>query len=195
MTTTASHLCARHSGDPTGLLNGECVTCELSHLSAMWRRVVAEADLPLGCLVSPGVVVDALRAQGRAGSEMELRAVRLIKGIDAVEASALMPFLRGGDIPETIDAVRLVLVRRVLEAEAQLATVRGEMAAPAAGELLPCPFCGNEPSLRSASNDESWWIVECAGRCDMSPRCESQSRDGLVAAWNTRAVERRVRGL
>lgn len=51
------------------------------------------------------------------GLERELSALRLLEGMDALEASALGTFLKGGDIPATIDRARGVLVKRLLELE------------------------------------------------------------------------------
>jgi hypothetical protein len=50
----------------------------------------------------------------------ELAALQILEGMDALEVSALGTFLKGGDIPATIDATRGQLVRRTLEAEAAL---------------------------------------------------------------------------
>jgi len=35
--------------------------------------------------------------------------------------------------------------------------------------LLPCPFCGNKPSLRQGGK-EKYWCIECRGG-DISGRC------------------------
>lgn len=80
-------------------------------------------------------------------------------------------------------------------ADALIEAVREEVAEPAACELKPCPFCGADGTIVQADNDVAWYIVECAGtiNCAMRPRCESDSYDALVSAWNTRAVERRVK--
>lgn len=70
-------------------------------------------------------------------------------------------------------------------------------------ELKPCPWCGNEPTLREY---EGGWIIECehhkwnengealrnetiAGDVDLCSWGSTESaRDALIAAWNARAA-------
>lgn len=70
----------------------------------------------------------------------ELAALRLLEGMDALEVSALGMFLKGGDIPATIDAARGVLVRRMLEAEK---AVSSSGTAQAQGTFA-CSVCGKD---------------------------------------------------
>ena len=61
-------------------------------------------------------------------------------------------------------------------------------------ELLPCPFCGGEATIRHDSTDaeywgwEEWW-VECINtQCKMQPESGRtfDTEAEAIAAWNTR---------
>lgn len=62
-------------------------------------------------------------------------------------------------------------------------------------ELLPCPFCGGEATIRHDSTDaaywgwDEWW-VECINtQCLMQPESAGtfDTEEQAIAAWNTRA--------
>lgn len=49
-------------------------------------------------------------------------------------------------------------------------------------ELLPCPFCGDEPKLREPNELEVWRVAcECCGA-----RHEATTRQRVIVAWNNR---------
>jgi hypothetical protein len=53
--------------------------------------------------------------------------------------------------------------------------------------LSPCPFCGAEAELNTATNDHTWWTLGCPNiACEISPQTQSQDRDGMIGAWNRR---------
>lgn len=83
--------------------------------------------------VRSGPFNDALRDMMNREANLEQRAIsaesalstlRLLEGIDALECSALAMFIRGGDIPNTIEAGRVNLVKRMLAAEADVRRLR-----------------------------------------------------------------------
>lgn len=86
--------------------NKECV--------ATPRTDAAEKDLPGGRW---GQIVCSDFARTL---ERELAALRLLEGMDAIEVSVLGSFLQGGDIPETVNAARGAVVRRMLTAEREV---------------------------------------------------------------------------
>lgn len=56
-------------------------------------------------------------------------------------------------------------------------------------DLKPCPFCGDDEELRVEADKACacpcyWWVV--CGAC--SCRVAAESREGAIAAWNTRAA-------
>lgn len=55
--------------------------------------------------------------------------------------------------------------------------------------LRPCPFCGMQPELNTASNAPSWYIVQCKNiYCEVIPEVQREGRQEVVAAWNRRAL-------
>lgn len=80
--------------------------CDYCHRSGPWSSCVHFRTL---CYAIYDAKIEKL--------EQELAALRLLKGMDALEASAIGTFLKGADIPETIDRAKATLVRRMLEAE------------------------------------------------------------------------------
>jgi hypothetical protein len=55
--------------------------------------------------------------------------------------------------------------------------------------LLPCPFCGTEAELNTASNDVNWLIISCPSiMCPTMPSLEGAwaEVDERIAAWNQR---------
>lgn len=61
-------------------------------------------------------------------------------------------------------------------------------AAREAAELLPCPLCGQSPSVGQVKAGVEWWQVECeAERGDGCGLVIMRStRNAAVSAWNTR---------
>lgn len=57
---------------------------------------------------------------------------------------------------------------------------------PEGGKLLPCPFCGGDPSVYS----QSFYAVECLNKdCAVAPESRvHESLDLAITAWNTRAA-------
>lgn len=51
-------------------------------------------------------------------------ALKLLKDMDAITASAIGTFILGGEIPETLDRAKAVLVTRMLKAEADVRQMR-----------------------------------------------------------------------
>lgn len=70
------------------------------------------------------------------------------------------------------------------------------MTHPGAGELLHCPFCGQQPFERLEKNPNGapypdHWIVWCENlECPASPETFENTREESRAAWNTRSSER-----
>lgn len=69
-----------------------------------------------------------------------------------------------------------------------------------AGELLPCPFCGEQPKVYPADPEregDAWTAIECANCVADVPDTQSVARvthyadsghfERAVVAWNTRA--------
>ena len=57
--------------------------------------------------------------------------------------------------------------------------------------LKLCPFCGEPPRLRRASNAPSWWILGCEdGRCAFKPEVQSSHKEELAELWNCRKGDR-----
>lgn len=71
-------------------------------------------------------------------------------------------------------------------------------------ELMPCPFCGDLPSIVQFGQDgDGYWLVMCDGddgrmqpspeglrrhrHCDAAPEVEGATEAEAIAAWNTRA--------
>lgn len=63
-------------------------------------------------------------------------------------------------------------------------------------ELLPCPFCGEEPSQGPWKNAVSIhtpdaWAIECSSephKCPIQPSIADFEKRHAIAAWNTRAA-------
>ena len=51
-----------------------------------------------------------------------------------------------------------------------------------AAKLLPCPFCGGEPS--GLEHGDSYWWIECES-CEIV--MDDISKKTLMSAWNHRA--------
>lgn len=49
------------------------------------------------------------------------------------------------------------------------------------GELLPCPFCGNDKNIISNWGMFRCWCPVCLGKSD-----DSLTRAGAIKHWNTR---------
>lgn len=56
--------------------------------------------------------------------ERESATLRLLENVSVLEGAALGTFLRGGDIPNTIEGARVALVKRALQAEGELKALR-----------------------------------------------------------------------
>jgi len=53
-------------------------------------------------------------------------------------------------------------------------------------ELLPCPFCGEKPAVKS--NEYSVWEAWCSNiECTAQVSTEAYSRAGITEGWNERA--------
>lgn len=59
------------------------------------------------------------------------------------------------------------------------------------GDLLPCPFCGNEADLMYHGEEspadpycESWSVKCC--HCGAAPVCDYWDKAKAITAWNTR---------
>lgn len=52
------------------------------------------------------------------------------------------------------------------------------------GELLPCPFCGNEDLHLATFEDPNTYFVECDG-CRMALHA-FHTKESAIRAWNTR---------
>lgn len=58
-------------------------------------------------------------------------------------------------------------------------------------QLLPCPFCGTNAELNTASNNRDWMIIGCPSvTCLVSPRLEGPYAElkETIAIWNRRSV-------
>lgn len=54
---------------------------------------------------------------------------------------------------------------------------------------LPCPFCGEPPTLCPATNDPNWWFLECRREtCGIRPSIQGGESGACLSAWNKRAV-------
>ncbi len=55
-------------------------------------------------------------------------------------------------------------------------------------ETLPCPWCGNRPTIDPPCDDEDMWEVMCfASGCTACPSLDGTTREQAIAAWNRRA--------
>lgn len=111
------------------------------------ERAAYEEGARNAALIAEGFLAEARR---------ERDALRLLEGMEALEVSVLGAFLKGGDIPATVDAARGAVVRRMLEAErdAMLWSAHEESARQVlqrARAAMGCPFDGTN-------------VVEFAGR-------------------------------
>lgn len=56
-------------------------------------------------------------------------------------------------------------------------------------DLLPCPFCGQIPTIAVAGRAEKLHVIECSSDiydCDANPSISDFDRDTAIAKWNTR---------
>ena len=51
-------------------------------------------------------------------------------------------------------------------------------------KLLPCPFCGKQPTICNAL--QSWWRVQCWDMDKHMVNVYRKSRKAAIAAWNRR---------
>lgn len=60
-------------------------------------------------------------------------------------------------------------------------------------ELLACPFCGSEVTLKDTGNDAGYrWLVRCDNAlCMVNPFARAKSLDATMAIWNQRAGGRK----
>jgi hypothetical protein len=62
--------------------------------------------------------------------------------------------------------------------------------------LLPCPFCGTDAELNTASNSPDWMIISCPNiTCAVNPGIEGLYDElaDVVAAWNKRPTIEELR--
>ena len=62
-------------------------------------------------------------------------------------------------------------------------------------ELKVCPFCGEAPVVhRLGPLDLDQWAVSCESLlCEIMPTTDAKrSREGAIAAWNTRPLEKEL---
>lgn len=59
--------------------------------------------------------------------------------------------------------------------------------------LLPCPFCGSDPVIRSHKRYGSWYNIRCGNErevCRMTPRTtDCRDLEQAAADWNMRPLE------
>jgi len=54
--------------------------------------------------------------------------------------------------------------------------------------LLPCPWCGQDPEIANLDSLGKRWLARCTGDdCQTIRLSQDGSREGAIAAWNTRA--------
>jgi Lar family restriction alleviation protein len=57
--------------------------------------------------------------------------------------------------------------------------------------LKPCPFCGGEALAINSMRGESYDVGCFNGDCPIEPHVWAEIESEAIAAWNTRAKERR----
>ena len=74
-------------------------------------------------------------------------------------------------------------------------------------ELLPCPFCGEQPFTLGSGEGQRGLMIECATPGCVQPHVSYYEHEASIAAWNTRPaidaatstlldeIKARVRGL
>lgn len=100
--------------------------------------------------------------------------------------------LLNGKVITDDDAAMAAALREVLSVVYKVQVRPASRTAVESGNLLPCPFCGQQPS-ESQYYDESLWSNEKAvwhraycSTCDIGmSQCESH--DDLVSKWNRRS--------
>lgn len=110
---------------------GKSGTGELGMYGAMVEEYAAlEAELS-ALSARPRMSESGEMYLGQLDAEERIRqlteqnaALKLLKDMDAITASAIGTFILGGDIPETLDRAKAVLVTRMLKAEAEAKRMR-----------------------------------------------------------------------
>jgi hypothetical protein len=73
---------------------------------------------------------------------------------------------------------------------------QGALAADENYDLLPCPFCGTNAELNTASNNPDWMIISCPSlTCAVLPQLagEYAELEETIAAWNKRAPSQKAK--
>ena len=56
-------------------------------------------------------------------------------------------------------------------------------------ELMPCPFCGNQPYIAEEMDPEDWWYVACqTPGCILPIAAGYASIESAIAKWNRRTT-------
>ena len=56
-------------------------------------------------------------------------------------------------------------------------------------ELMPCPFCGNQPYIAEEMDPEDWWYVACqTPGCILPIAAGYTSIESAIAKWNRRTT-------
>lgn len=137
-------ICEDHTradwNQPT-LEDDNCVLCRLFYLEAQeglleeWQQrakraeeAIAEINRPLNDQMARlNETVVRLNTELEA-KDKEIEALRLLENVDVLTGAALGTFIKGGDIPNTIEGARLALVRQNLELKAKIAAIRTAVA-------------------------------------------------------------------
>lgn len=62
------------------------------------------------------------------------------------------------------------------------------MTHPAEGTILPCPFCGNEPTVMGSGEGRRGLMIHCIGQNCPNPSVSYYNHAAARAVWNRRAA-------
>lgn len=131
------------------------------------QRLCAQAGVPMP---SERPVVEKLRASV-AKLEAALRKIALAIPVEMAGASEMM-----------CGTAKAALLWLGMDATSRTIKTRLE-------SLLPCPWCGQDPEIANLDSLGKRWFARCAGdECQTIRLSQDGSREGAVAAWNSRPV-------